>query len=871
MQWKQKSTTTPPTTKPRSRPPQPQREPRQAGQELERPSRKGKQDKSTERKPRKLSHLKKPPEMSLEDWQRELRRQFGREQNYRLKNVGDHPIFSEFEVTNPQTQRTYRVHVRGPNPGDNYCSCPDFATNTLGTCKHVEFTLAALERKRGFAGQLRDGYQPEYSEVYLQYGARREVCFRPGSDCPVPIARLADQYFSDEGRLLPEAFGRFEGFLAEAGKLDHDLRCHEDVLGFIAEVRDAENRRRRVDEAFPRGTNSPAFKDLLRVPLYEYQREGVLFAARAGRCLLGDEMGLGKTAQAIAATEIMAKLYGVERVLVVCPTSLKHQWQREIERFIGRPVEVINGLRSRRELHFATESFYKVTNYDTVYRDLDLIAHWSPDLVILDEAQRIKNWNTRTARSVKRIQSPYAIVLTGTPLENRLEELVSIVQFVDRYRLGPTFKLLDEHQERDEVGKVIGYRDLNRIGKTLEPILLRRQKDQVLDQLPERIDSNVFVPMTPMQRKYHGEYLELVALIVAKWRRYGFLTEADQRRLMIALQGMRMSCDSSYLVDHRTDHGVKADEAVTLLGEVLEDRGTKVVVFSQWLRMHELLVRRVKERGWGHVLFHGGVPGAKRKDLIDRFRDDPDCRLFLSTDAGGLGLNLQHATVVFNMDLPWNPAVLEQRVGRVHRLGQERPVRVVNFVAQGTIEEGMLSVLKFKRSLFAGVLDGGEKDVFLGGSRLNKFMESVEKATAAIPPQEMLDDAAEALHRAPMEGDEEEPQPTRRRGRPGRVGRVPTGPAGAEAPVADTLPAPTAGDPWAGLLQVGMAVLQQLAGAAGGGAGNEKGGAARSAGSAAVVRDERTGESYLKVPLPKPDVLENALKAVGALLEGLRR
>ena len=135
--------------------------------------------------------------------------------------------------------------------------------------------------------------------------------------------------------------------------------------------------------------------------------------------------------------------------------------------------------------------------------------------------------------------------------------------------------------------------------------------------------------------------------------------------------------------------------------------------------------------------------GKARKDLIDRFRDDPNCRAFLSTDAGGVGLNLQHANVVFNMDLPWNPAVLEQRVGRVHRLGQKQPVRVVNFIAQGTIEEGMLSVLKFKKSLFAGVLDGGEKEVVSGGSRLNKFMESVESATSAIPDA-MLEDAEEA-------------------------------------------------------------------------------------------------------------------------------
>src|SRR5262249_26529730 len=148
-------------------------------------------------------------------------------------------------------------------------------------------------------------------------------------------------------------------------------------------------------------------------------------------------------------------------------------------RFVRRSVAVIGGLQPRRERLFATSTFYKITNYDTIHRDLDLIHGWSPDLVILDEAQRIKNWNTRTARSVKKIASPHAIVLTGTPLENRLEELVSIVQFVDRHRLGPTFRLLHEHQVRDENGRVVGYTGLDRIGKTLEPILIRRQKDQV--------------------------------------------------------------------------------------------------------------------------------------------------------------------------------------------------------------------------------------------------------------------------------------------------------------------------------------------------------------------------------------------------------
>src|SRR5262249_49425467 len=158
-------------------------------------------------------------------------------------------------------QSSYRVFIRGTAPGDNHCSCPDFATNTLGTCKHIEFTLAALERKRGGAAELRAGFQPPYSEVYLHYGAQREVRFRPGTACLVEVARLAAEFFEADGTLQADAFGRFQDFLLRVDKIDHDLRLHDDALGFVAEVRDAERRRQRVGEAFPRGSKSAAFKD----------------------------------------------------------------------------------------------------------------------------------------------------------------------------------------------------------------------------------------------------------------------------------------------------------------------------------------------------------------------------------------------------------------------------------------------------------------------------------------------------------------------------------------------------------------------------------------------------------------------------------
>ncbi len=797
--------------------------------------------------------------MTLESWQRELRRQYGREQTFDMKNVGTEVLFSDFQVSNPQTGGTYRVAIRGAEPGDNYCSCGDFATNALGTCKHIEFVLGRLERRRGARSALERGFEPRHSEIVLQYGAKREVRFRRGTDCPDRLAVLAARHFDRDGILRREAFARFDSFLAKAAAFTHDLRCYDDVLGFVAEVRDRNRREQTLARMFPRGPRDPAFRGLLKCDLYPYQREGALFAARAGRCLVGDEMGLGKTVEAIAATEIMARHFGVERALIVCPTSLKHQWEREIARFTDRPVTVIGGLRASRERLFArSNGFYAITNYDTVHADLDLISSWSPDLVILDEAQRIKNWNTRTARSVKRIASPYAIVLTGTPLENRLEELVSIVEFVDKHRLGPTFRFLADHQVHDEHGKVVGYRNLDQIGKTLAPVLVRRNKKGVLGQLPERLEKHFFVPMTPQQRTHHEENRELVARLVSKWRKYKFLSEADQRRLMIALQNMRMSCDSTYLLDHETDFGVKADELATLLGEVLEQPGSKVVIFSQWLRMHELLVRRIETKPFHHVLFHGGVPGPQRKALVDRFRDDDRCRAFLATDAGGVGLNLQHASVVVNMDLPWNPAVLEQRISRVHRLGQRQPVRVVNFVAQGTIEEGMLSVLRFKKSLFAGVLDGGEKEVFLGGSRLNRFMDTVEKTTGAIPVPSIEDRDDVTI----VEPDSEIDDDLATGAHATAAGQLSPGPGAETRSIASS--SPHVAEPWQGLLQTGLSLLERLAAAS-------RAAPDQREGLRFVERDPRTGRDYLKIPMPGPDVLNRALQAIATLLDQSRR
>jgi len=802
----------------------------------------------------KLSRTHAPDDLSPVEWQRGLRRQFGREQAFSLENLTGEPFFSDFRVGNPVSKSSYRVAIRGLGPSGNFCSCPDYSTSELGTCKHIEFTLGRLEKKRGAKAAFARGYQPAFSELFLRNDGKRSVHFRAGTDCPPDVREAARALFDAgrDGMLSETRFAELEPFMALVSASGHEFRAYDDALDFIAGKRDAERRAVKLDRLFPRGAADPKLQTLLKAPLYAYQAEGALFAAQVGRVLIGDDMGLGKTIQAIAAMEILAQHFGVSRVLVICPTSLKYQWQSEIARFTGREgknaARVIGGGRAQRQKDYALEDFCKITNYEKLKSDLDLIAAWAPELVIVDEAQRVKNWNTIAARALKRIDSAYAIVLTGTPLENKLEELISIVQFVDQHRLGPTWKLLHEHQVKDDSGRVTGYTGLEKIGQTLAPVMIRRRKSEVLRQLPSRTDQNLLVPMTENQLKYHAENADVVARIVQRWQKTKFLSDMDQRRMTCALQNMRMSCNSTYLLDQETDHGVKADELAALLNELFAAPDAKAVVFSQWTRTHEIVIRRLEARGIGHVSFHGSVPSEKRPELVERFRSDPDCRVFLSTDAGSTGLNLQHASTIVNMDLPWNPAVLEQRIARIHRMGQAKPVQVINFVSKGTIEEGMLSVLAFKRSLSAGILDGGSGEISLGGSRLTRFMKEVESVTGKMGEGEAVSPAEEAANVASADDG----------GTAQDVDDMETTITPTEAAAAS--PHDTDADPWKALAQLGALFVAALSNA----------GKADAPAHPWIERDPRTGAQSLKMPLPPPETARQLADALSALANGLR-
>ena len=602
---------------------------------------------------------------------------------------------------------------------------------------------------------------------------------------------------------------------------------------------------------------------LLKARLYPYQRYGIRFAAAAGRSLIADEMGLGKTIQAIGVAELLKRELGIERVLVVCPTSLKYQWRSEILKFTGSSVCVIEGQSMTREKQYRGDGFYKIVSYHALVHDAETISRMAPDLVILDEAQRIKNWKTRIARTVKSIESPFALVLTGTPLENNLEELYSIVSFIDHYKLGPFWKFLAEHQVKDATGKITGYQGLREIGTTLSGITLRRRKRDVLGDLPERIDKRIFVPMTDRQRSMHEEFSESVARLLRKWRRTGHLSEQERQRLLILLNQMRMSCDSTYILDQDMEHrhDTKIDELMSILDESLTDPEQKVVVFSQWERMTRLVTMELDKRGIGYRNLHGGVPSAQRKELFDSFNNLSECRVFVSTDAGSTGLNLQSASILVNLDLPWNPAILEQRIGRIHRIGQKKNVTILNFVSIDTIESRMLGLIGFKSDLARGILDGGDDAIFMSDAKHSQFMSAVEEII--VVPDSSVETAeagastlitARASESAAEEGEAEELA--------GRIGLVieedTAGPATAgHAPNITSHVEPQE------LVAKGISFLADLSRSLAAPGGAEELIASLS------ETDPDTGKTYLKIPVESSAAAAEALSALAGLFSAL--
>jgi superfamily II DNA or RNA helicase len=628
----------------------------------------------------------------------EERRERARVERMRVKALDESRPWSDYLVTSAASGRTHRVALRGLAPGLSYCSCPDFRKNTLGTCKHV-LKVQAFVSRRFPAAELRRPYRRRGFSVDLRYGASRELHFglpaRPLAPAVEEIvAPLRAGRVADPADLLRRA-RRLE-------RLGHDVAVYPDAEEYLQEQLFRARVRALVDEIRADPANHPLRKELLAIELLPYQLDGIAFAVGAGRAILADEMGLGKTLQGIGVAELLRREAGIGRVLVVCPASLKSQWRREIERASGASCQLVLGPSRERAAQYRSRCFFTIVNYEQILRDAAAIESAGFDLVVLDEAHRIKNWEAKTSRAVKALRSRFALALTGTPLENRLDELYSVVEFVDERRLGPAFRFFHRHRTLSETGRVLGYEGLAELRLALEPVLLRRTRASVCQELPARTTEVLRVTPTEQQLALHRGFMQAVAAVLRKRH----VNEMDLLRLRRALLGCRLAADATALVDKQLPgHSSKLERLEELLPRLLGEEGRKIVVFSEWTSMLDLIETRLRRWKARFVRLDGGVPQRRRQAVVDAFCADARCSLFLTTNAGATGLNLQTADTVVNVDLPWNPALLEQRVSRVHRMGQTRPVQVFILVSENTLEEQLLGTLAAKHELAQAVLD----------------------------------------------------------------------------------------------------------------------------------------------------------------------
>ena len=639
------------------------------------------------------------------------------------------------------TDGTYDVEVRDLTGHRNSCGCRDFATNGLGTCKHIEGVLHHLKNRgrRSFAAAAKAG-SPR-AEVFVpgDGGSTIDVLFAAQSDDISLNAAIG---------LRVEALKRgdhaaLDALRAMASDHPDSVRVSRYLANWLEERQRVASRAEDRERFLAEVAAEPAAFDLVRFSLLDYQRTGVLHLAFGERALLADDMGLGKTVQAIAACELLRRRRGIGRVLVVSPASLKAEWEEQIKRFCDHSAMIVQGRRGDRLKQYRKPAFFTLANYEQILADgTDINATLAPDVVILDEAQRIKNWQTKTARAIKGLHSRYAFVLTGTPLENRIDEIYSIVQFLDPQLLGPLFRFNRDYYVLDDRGRPEDYRNLDDLSRRLQPVMLRRRKEDVEGELPGRTVSNYFVSMTDEQRLRYDDYQGPASRLL-KLARNRPLTKQEFERLQMLLGCMRMTCDTPYILDPDVRDCPKLVELERILGDLLADRPQrKILIFSEWVRMLELVRELAIEMGLDFAWHTGAVPQDRRRAEIARFRGDPGCRLFLSSESGGVGLNLQVADAVVNLDLPWNPAKLEQRIARAWRKHQSRPVSVVNLITEDSIEHRMLFLLDQKQGLADGVLDGlGDVDNIRMPSGRGAFLERMEAVMAGTKPQAPQDQA----------------------------------------------------------------------------------------------------------------------------------
>lgn len=443
-----------------------------------------------------------------------------------------------------------------------------------------------------------------------------------------------------------------------------------------------------------------------KLPLLNFQKIGTGFLCVTKSALLGDEPGCGKSIQTLATMEIE----NAKKSLIICPGSLKLSWKDEISKwFQNKKIVIIQGDKKNRIKQWKETADIFVMNYELLLKDIDEIKKTNWDFVVADEATRISSPKSKQGKIIKTISATHKIALTGTPLNNAIQDIWNILDFCQKDCLGSYWQFTEKYCLKDRFKSIVGYQNLNELKTRISEFMLRRTKKEVLTELPDKLYETVYVEFTTEEKKIYEAVKKEITTELKEFEINKVLNDKYLSNALVKMVRLRQTTGSLELISDTNHFSSKLEILKELLKDILQT-DSKAIIFTQFSEMADILIRELKD--YKPLLISGKVKNEDRNKNVKTFQENEENKIIIMTDAGAHGLNLQRSNYVIHYDLPWSISKMEQREGRAHRYGQKNNITVYKLIVHNSIDEYVLKVLLKKHKLSEDIL--GDKE------RLNK-------------------------------------------------------------------------------------------------------------------------------------------------------
>jgi len=614
--------------------------------------------------------------------------------------------FGEHLLTNEEGKQ-YHISFRDLNRKHGYCSCPDYRTNKLGTCKHLIFAFEKISNEKDFLPEN----LPEYPfvEVFLNPFRENKISWFYPEKPTGEVAELIYRYFGNKNFIEDEAAENFIGFINNAIKYKQILIRPEvpEKIGRISETMSLSRLKTQSKVSF-----TDLHSDLL-----PFQKKGIQFSVFKRGAIIADEMGLGKSIQAIGAALVKKQLLGFLNTMVICPVSLMDQWIDEIKKFTNEQVLNLDDLYGKsKQLIPQDRPFFIIASYENLISNYEVIRKVPPDFLVLDEAQRIVNYESLTFSILKSIRRKHVLALTGSIAETKLIDLYSLMLLVEPDLVTPLWEFSYQHCyfDEDRSNKITGFYDLSKLNEKLDTVLIKRQKHEVIDELPSLSQFNIPVKMHPEQQKLHQVFAEETLGLVSK----KITNLYDAQKLQGIFRNMRMVSNSTYLIDNTTNFSPKLDELDHMLHgkiDILNSK-RKVVIFTEWKRMLNMIAKMLESKGVQFIEITFDTTEKNRQQLLKRFNEDDQCKIILTCDNASKNLDLNNVDTIINFDTPLSISQKKLRLGVIDPIQQRSAnLTIINLMAENSIESwalhGMENQLNQINHLISGDDSGGDMEL----------------------------------------------------------------------------------------------------------------------------------------------------------------